>query len=64
MVNLDYTDPIDDDAIIGWKSDRGWVYLTLLGVRAPKDNRFQENFSGVVKKIVIDDFDEIGRAHV
>ena len=58
MVNLDYTDPIDDDAIIGWKSDRGWVYLTLLGVRAPKDNRFQENFSGVVKKIVIDDFDE------
>ena len=58
MVNLDYTDPIDDDAIIGWKSDRGWVYLTLLGVRAPKDNRSQENFSGVVKKIVIDDFDE------
>ena len=26
MVNLDYTEPIDDD-IIGWKSDRGWVYL-------------------------------------
>ena len=33
MVNLDYTEPIDDDDIIGWKSDRGWVYLTLLGVR-------------------------------
>ena len=36
MINLDYTEPIDDDDIIGWKSDRGWVYLTLLGVRAPK----------------------------
>jgi len=58
MVNLDYSDPIDDDDIIGWKSDRGWVYLTLLGVRAPKDKKSQENFSGVVKKIVIDDFDE------
>ena len=32
MVNLDYTEPIDDDDIIGWKSDRGWVYLTLLGL--------------------------------
>jgi hypothetical protein len=37
MVNLDYSEPIDDDDIIGWKSDRGWVYLTLLGVRAPKN---------------------------
>ena len=58
MINLDYSDPIDDDDIIGWKSDRGWVYLTLLGVRAPKNKRSQENFSGIVKKIVIDDFDE------
>jgi len=30
MVNIDYDVPIDDDDIIGWKSDRGWVYLTLL----------------------------------
>ena len=58
MVNLDYTEPIDDDDIIGWKSDRGWVYLTLLGVRAPKEKNAQEDFSGAVKKIVIDDFDE------
>ena len=58
MVNLDYTEPIDDDDIIGWKSDRGWVYLTLLGVRSPKNKKPQENFSGAVKKIVIDDFDE------
>ena len=58
MVNLDYTDGIDDDDIIGWKSDRGWVYLTLLGVRAPKNKVANQNFSGDVKKIVIDDFDE------
>ncbi len=58
MVNLDYTEPINDDDIIGWKSDRGWVYLTLLGVRAPKNKSPQQNFSGEVKKIVIDDFDE------
>jgi len=58
MVNLDYTEPIDDDDIIGWKSDRGWVYLTLLGVRSPKNKKPQEDFSGAVKKIVIDDFDE------
>ena len=58
MINLDYADPIDDDDIIGWKSDRGWVYLTLLGVRTPRNKQPQETFNGVVKKIVIDDFDE------
>ena len=58
MVNLDYTEPIDDDDIIGWKSDRGWVYLTLLGVKSPKGKKPQEDFSGAVRKIVIDDFDE------
>ena len=58
MINVDYTEPIDDDDIIGWKSDRGWVYLTLLGVRAPNGKKPQEDFSGDVRKIVIDDFDE------
>ena len=36
MLSLDYTEPIGDDDIIGWKSDRGWIYLTLLGVSYPK----------------------------
>ena len=58
MINIDYDVPIDDDDIIGWKSDRGWVYLTLLGVRAPQNKSTNKNFKGVVKKIVIDDFDE------
>ena len=44
MVNIDYTAPISDDDIIGWKSDRGWVYLTLLGVRAPKDQNRKKTF--------------------
>ena len=58
MVNIDYDVPIDDDDIIGWKSDRGWVYLTLLGVRTPKNKSATTNFKGTVRKIVIDDFDE------
>ncbi len=58
MINIDYDVPIDDDDIIGWKSDRGWVYLTLLGVRAPQNKPTNRNFKGIVKKIVIDDFDE------
>ena len=58
MINLDYDKPIDDDDIIGWKSDRGWVYLTLLGVRAPKNKIPKQVYEGDVKKIVIDDFDE------
>ena len=53
MINLDYDRPIDDDDIIGWKSDRGWVYLTLLGVRAPKNKIPQQAFEGDVKKLLL-----------
>ena len=58
MVSLDYTGTIKDDDIIAWKSDRGWVYLTLLGVRAPLNKFPQQSFIRPVKKIVIDDFNE------
>jgi len=58
MVSLDFTKPIKDDDIIGWKSDRGWLYLTLLGVRAPNNLIPTSTFNGVVKEIVLDDFDE------
>ena len=58
MVSLDYTGTIKDDDIIAWKSDRGWVYLTLLGVRAPLNKFPQQSFKRPVKKIVIDDFNE------
>ena len=58
MVNIDFTEPINDDAIIGWKSDRGWIYLTLLGVASSKEKIPQKVFKDGIKKIVIDDFDE------
>lgn len=58
MVSLDYTGTIKDDDIIAWKSDRGWVYLTLLGVRAPFNKFPQQSYKRPVKKIVIDDFNE------
>jgi len=58
MVSLDYTGIIKDDDIIAWKSDRGWVYLTLLGVRAPLNKFPQHSYKKPVKKIVIDDFNE------
>ncbi len=58
MVNIDFTEPINDDDIIGWKSDRGWIYLTLLGVASSKEKIPQKAFKDGIKKIVIDDFDE------
>ena len=33
MLSIEYSDPIPDDNIIGWKSDRNWLYITLLGVK-------------------------------
>ena len=58
MLSLDYTEPIGDDDIIGWKSDRGWIYLTLLGVSYPKHKSPQKLLGEDIKKIVIDDFDQ------
>ena len=58
MVSLDYTDPIDEDDIIGWKSDKGWIYLTLLGVSYPKQKVVKKLLEKDIKKIVIDDFDQ------
>ena len=58
MVSLDFTNPVKSNDIIGWKSDRGWLYLTLLGVRAPKNQIPSATFNGVVKDIVLDDFDD------
>ena len=33
MLSIEYSHPIPDDNIIGWKSDRNWLYITLLGVK-------------------------------
>ena len=37
MISIEYSDPIPDDNIIGWKSDRNWLYITLLGVKHIND---------------------------
>ena len=58
MLSLNYTRPIPDDNIIGWKSDRNWLYLTLLGVKPPATQVPKLVFNGYIKEIVIDDFDE------
>ncbi len=29
MLSIEYTDPIPDDNIIGWKSDRNWLYINI-----------------------------------
>ncbi len=58
MVRIDYTKPIKDSEIIDWKSDRGWIYITFLGV-ASNDSKILKNFYNEdIKQIVIDDFDE------
>ena len=58
MVRIDYSKPIKDSDIVDWKSDRGWIYITLLGV-ASNDTKISKNFYGEdIKQIVIDDFDE------
>ena len=37
MVRIDYSKPIKDSDIVDWKSDRGWIYITLLGVKHLND---------------------------
>ena len=58
MVRIDYTEPIEDSDIIAWKSDRGWIYMTFLGVSF-NNTKIPKNYYGDgLKQIVIDDFDE------
>ena len=58
MVSLDYTEPINSDDIIIWKSDRQWIYISLFGVRAPKNKIPLKKLEWPVKKIVLDEFNE------
>ena len=58
MLSIEYTDPIPDDNIIGWKSDRNWLYITLLGVKHNKNIRPKPDPNNLIKELVIDSFDE------
>ena len=58
MISIEYSEPIPDDNIIGWKSDRNWLYITLLGVRHLNDINPKSDPNNLIKELVIDSFDE------
>lgn len=58
MISIEYSDPIPDDNIIGWKSDRNWLYITLLGVKHINDISPKSDPNNLIKELVIDSFDE------
>ena len=58
MISIEYSDPIPDDNIIGWKSDRNWLYITLLGVKHINDIHPKSDPNSLIKELVIDSFDE------
>ena len=58
MLSIEYSDPIPDDNIIGWKSDRNWLYITLLGVKHSNKIVPKSDPNNLIKELVIDSFDE------
>ena len=58
MISIEYSEPIPDDNIIGWKSDRNWLYITLLGVKHLNDISPKSDPNNLIKELVIDSFDE------
>ncbi len=58
MLSIEYSAPIPDDNIIGWKSDRNWLYITLLGVEHSNEITPKPDPNNLIKELVIDSFDE------
>ena len=58
MISIQYSEPIPDDNIIGWKSDRNWLYITLLGVKHINNISPKSDPNNLIKELVIDSFDE------
>ena len=58
MLSIEYSEPIPDDNIIGWKSDRNWLYITLLGVKYHNNIKPKSDPNNLIKELVIDSFDE------
>jgi len=58
MLSIDYSNPVPDDNIIGWKSDRNWLYITLLGVKYEGQIKPKPDPNNLIKELVIDSFDE------
>ena len=58
MISIEYSEPIPDDNIIGWKSDRNWLYITLLGVKHINNISPKSDPNNLIRELVIDSFDE------
>ena len=58
MISIEYSEPIPDGNIIGWKSDRNWLYITLLGVKHINNISPKSDPNNLIKELVIDSFDE------
>ena len=58
MISIEYSEPIPDDNIIGRKSDRNWLYITLLGVKHINNINPKSDPNNLIKELVIDSFDE------
>ena len=58
MLSIEYSKPIPDNNIIGWKSDRNWLYITLLGVNHQNEIQPKTDPNNLIKELVIDTFDE------
>ena len=57
MLSIEFSEPIPDDNIIGWKSDRNWLYITLLGVKHQNNIKPKSDPNNLIKELVIDNFD-------
>jgi len=56
-IHLSYSNSIDYDNIIAWKSDQRKMYLTLLDVTPQKNKGPYPIFSGPISSIILDDID-------
>ena len=51
MISIEYSEPIPDDNIIGWKSDRNWLYITLLGVKHINNINPKSDPNNLIKEV-------------
>ena len=51
MISIEYSKPIPDDNIIGWKSDRNWLYITLLGVKHINNINPKSDPNNLIKEV-------------
>ena len=58
VISLDFSAPIHENRIIGWKSDKGMFYLSLSNVARSKNKISDSIFQEPLEQIVINEFPE------